>query len=102
MIIFFLLSELLPSETYVVESTVEAGLLDVVMLQRHMEIGEAEAQRIEVGCEMRLPSPLDVSVAKKLQIQLGGIEEGSGDYFEDSDGASGLFFGEVEIGVNGK
>ena len=101
MIIFFLLSELLPSETYVVESTVEAGLLDVVMLQRHMEIGEAEAQRIEVGCEMRLPSPLDVSVAKKLQIQLGSNEEdpeGSGDYFEDS----GLFSGKEEIGVNGK
>jgi len=92
-------SELLPSETYVVESTVEAGLLDVVMLQRHMEIGEAEAQRIEVGCEMRLPSPLDVSVAKKLQIQLGSNEEdpeGSGDYFEDS----GLFSGKEEIGVN--
>ena len=100
---------MLPSETYVVESTVETGLLDVIMLHRHMEIGVAEAQRIEVGCEMRLPSPLDVSVAKKLQIQLGSNEEdpegffsGSGDYFEDSDGASGLFSGEEEIGVNGK
>ena len=74
-----------------------------------MEIGVAEAQRIEVGCEMRLPSPLDVSVAKKLQIQLGSNEEdpegffsGSGDYFEDSDGASGLFSGEEEIELNGK
>ena len=100
----FPFSELLPSETYVVESNVEAGLLDVMMLHRQMEIREEETNRIEVGCEMRLPSPMDVSVAKKLQIELHHPEEeypeefvaGSGDFFEDSD----LFSGDSEL--NGK
>ena len=82
----------------------EAGLLDVMMLHRQMEIREEETNRIEVGCEMRLPSPMDVSVAKKLQIELRHAEEeypeefvaGSGDFFEDSD----QFSGDAEL--NGK
>ena len=83
----------------------EAGLLDVMMLHRQMEIREEETNRIEVGCEMRLPSPMDVSVAKKLQIELHHPEaeeypeefvSGSGDFLEDSD----LFSGDSEL--NGK
>ena len=83
----------------------EAGLLDVMMLHRQMEIREEETNRIEVGCEMRLPSPMDVSVAKKLQIELHQPEaeeypeefvSGSGDFLEDSD----LFSGDSEL--NGK
>ena len=86
----------------------EVGLLDVTMLHHHVDIGE-EASNIEVGCEMRLPSPLDVSVAKKVQIQIlrneepGEIYSGSGDSADEDGSGSALFSGDFEdIESNGK
>ena len=82
----------------------EVGLLDVTMLHHHVDIGSDEAlSTIEVGCEMRLPSPLDVSVAKKVQIQILRNEEpgeiyysGSGDSEDEEGSGSGLFSGDFE------
>ena len=91
------------------ENPLELGLLDVTTLHHHVAIGEEVSKRIEVGCEMRLPSPLDVSVAKKVQIQILRNEEpgeiyasGSGDYMDEGSG-SGLFSGDFEeVESNGK
>lgn len=63
----------------------EDCLLDITLRYQHdvneiYHSSDPELSAIELGCEMALPEPfLDVMLVKKLQIQLGGLEDGTTD-----------------------